>query len=91
MKNKGKIYKKLLLIIALLYVSVTFVNQQKTLDQYKQQETDLKEKIQEKKEYNEELASTKENVNSLDFIEEIAREKLNMYLPNERVYIDQGM
>ena len=31
---------------------------------------------------------TKENVNSTEYIEEVAREKLDMYLPNERVYID---
>ena len=36
----------------------------------------------------EELVSTKDNVNSKEFIEQMAREKLDMYLPNERVYID---
>ena len=35
-----------------------------------------------------ELQKTKENVNSTEYIEEVAREKLVMYLPNERVYID---
>jgi len=30
----------------------------------------------------------KENVNSKEYIERVAREKLNMFLPNERVYID---
>ena len=33
---------------------------------------------------------TKENVNSPEYIEEVAREKLDMYLPNERVYIDMN-
>ena len=37
------------------------------------------------------LNQQKDNVNSLDFIEEMAREKLDMYHPNERVYVDQGM
>ena len=36
----------------------------------------------------EELISTQENVNSPEYIEAIAREKLDMYLPNERVYVD---
>ena len=36
----------------------------------------------------EELLETKNNINSLEYIEKIAREKLNMYLPNEKVYID---
>ncbi len=29
------------------------------------------------------LQKTKENVNSTEYIEEVAREKLDMYLPNE--------
>ena len=33
----------------------------------------------------------KNDVDSLDFIEETAREKLDMYYPNERVYVDTGM
>ena len=36
----------------------------------------------------EELLAVQENVNSPEYIEEVAREKLDMYLPNERVYID---
>ena len=37
---------------------------------------------------NEELKKMKENINSDEYIEQIAREKLGMYYPNERVYID---
>ena len=33
----------------------------------------------------------KENVNSKEFIEQMAREKLEMYYPNEKVYVDKGM
>ena len=40
------------------------------------------------KEKKEELLVTQENVNSEEYIEKIAREKLDMYLPNETVYID---
>ena len=38
----------------------------------------------------EKLNETKKNINSNEYIEQIAREKLGMYLPNERVYIDIG-
>ena len=48
-------------------------------------------KIQEQQTYNEELNKQKEDVNSLEFIEEMARDKLGMYYPNERVYVDNGM
>ena len=37
------------------------------------------------------LSKRKEDVNSLEFIEQMAREKLDMYYPNEKVYMDQGM
>ena len=45
-------------------------------------------RIEEEKQEKEELAKKKEDVNSLEFIEQTAREKLDMYLPNEKVYID---
>ena len=45
-------------------------------------------RIEEQKKYKEELTELKNNINSPEYIEEIAREKLDMYLPNERVYID---
>ena len=48
-------------------------------------------KIEEQQTYNGELVSEKENVDSKEFIEQMAREKLEMYYPNEKVYIDKGM
>ena len=42
------------------------------------------------KSYKQSLKALKENIDSPEYIEEIAREKLGMYLPNERVYIDVG-
>lgn len=91
MKKNKKLYKKLLFIIASLYVIVTLVNQQKVLNNYRKNEEELSKKIEEKTEYRQELAEIKENVDSLEYIEEVAREKLEMYLPNERVYEDKGM
>ena len=91
MKKNKKIYKKLLFIVASLYIIVTLVNQQKVLNNYKKNQEELSKKIEEKIEYKQELAEIKENVDSLDYIEQVAREKLDMYLPNERVYEDKGM
>lgn len=90
MKNK-KIYKKLLLLGIAVYVIFTLINQQKTLNQYNQNSTELASQIEEEKEYKEQLAKKKDDVSSLDFIEQMAREKLDMYYPNERVYVDRGM
>lgn len=84
--------KKLLrngfIVALILYVSITFINQQKSLDAYKNEQAMLKDKIKAQKEYNQTLLATKENISSPEYIEELAREKLDMYLPNERVYVD---
>ena len=85
-----KVYKNIIVIGILIYVVVTFINQQKSLATYKSREEYYQEEITKQEEYNKELLSLKENVNSKEYIEKIAREKLDMYLPNERVYIDIG-
>ncbi len=91
MKKNKKIVKKLFVLCIAIYVIFTLINQQKTLNQYNQDSNKLTSQIQEEKENKEELAKKKDDVTSLDFIEQMAREKLDMYYPNERVYIDRGM
>lgn len=83
-----KFLKTVLIVGIFIYVSTTFIEQQKSLAAYKNEQKVLEDKIQQQKEYKEELLTTKENLSSPEYIEEIAREKLDMYLPNERVYID---
>lgn len=91
MKKNKKIYKKLIILAIAVYVIFTLLSQQKTLNQYDSQTQKLTEQIAQEKENKEELAKKKDDVNSLEFIEQTAREKLDMYYPNEKVYIDQGM
>lgn len=83
-----KLIRNIVVIGIIIYFILIFVKQQTTLNSYKATQQDLTAKIEEQSEYNKTLISTKENINSSEFIEEIAREKLDMYLPNERVYID---
>ncbi len=78
----------LILIISIIYAVFTFVGQQSKLNSYKKDiayYTTQKENLEKK---HEELLATQENVNSPEYIEKIAREELDMYLPNETVYID---
>ncbi len=89
--KKKKLYKRLLTILVLVYAIFTLTNQQKVLNQYSKNSKELASKIEEQKTYNGELVSEKENVDSKEFIEQMAREKLEMYYPNEKVYIDKGM
>lgn len=83
-----KIYKKILIIVVACYVISIFVSQQKTLNTYNKDIKDYETKISKAEETKESLVEMKDNVNSPEYIEQVAREKLGMYLPNERVYID---
>jgi len=82
--------KNILVIAFIIYAVTTFVNQEKVLSSYKEQEEEVANQIEEAKEYQEELNLSKENANSLKYIEQVAREKLNMYYPNEKIYVDNS-
>lgn len=88
MKGLWKFFKRLILIVIGIYAITTFFNQQNILSTYANNTEELNNQIEEAKKQNEELKAKKENVNSDEYIEEIAREKLDMYLPNEKVYIN---
>ena len=90
MKKARKILIKLVFVVILVYAVFTIINQQEALNQYERNKQDLLAQIQEENEYKEELTAKKDNINSLEFIEQTAREYLDMYLPNEKVYIDEG-
>ena len=91
MKKNKEILRNLLIIAIIIYIAFVFINQQKTLNQYSKNTEELNQQIASEEATNEDLKQQKDNVNSLEFIEEMAREKLDMYYPNERVYMDQGM
>lgn len=88
MKNLKKHYKKILILLIAIYTISVFASQQKILNAYNSEVNQYKEKIDTAKDTKESLLSIKDNVNSPEYIEKIAREKLGMYLPNEKVYID---
>ncbi|MBP3255555.1 MAG: septum formation initiator family protein [Clostridia bacterium] len=90
MKIVKKIYKKVLFVGLLIYAVFVFISQQNTLNTYNKEVSKYKKDIEEAKETKESLIAMKDNINSPEYIEEIAREKLGMYLPNERVFIDIG-
>lgn len=89
--KKKKLYKRLLIVLVFAYAIFTLANQQKVLNQYSDNSKELTNKIEEQRTYKEKLIAEKENVNSKEFIEETAREKLDMYYPNEKIYLDKGM
>ena len=85
-----KIYRNIVIAVFSIYFLVTLVSQQKKIDQYKSEAQTYTVQLQEAQEKNDKLQETKSSANSTEYIEEVAREKLDMYLPNERVYIDSS-
>lgn len=91
MKAKFK-FKKLLKTIAILlffiYIFYQYYSQQQTLNSYVSSQKYYTQQISSETKKNTDLLEFQQNINSDKYIEQIAREKLDMYLPNERVYID---
>ncbi len=91
MKNffKSKIY--IVLVIAVIcYTMYILYTQQIKLNSYATEKQYYQNQISDLNEQREELITEKENVNSPEYIEDIAREKLDMYLPNEKVFVDMN-
>ncbi len=76
------------IVLISIYVIHVFITQQGLLNSYAAESKGYQNQIEEAKEIQEDLNITIQNLNSPEYIEEEARKKLDMYLPNERVYID---
>lgn len=87
MKKKIKI-NRFIIIAVIIYFIYSIISQQQTLNSYEKEAATYKNQIIEAQGETTELKDVKNNINSTDYIEDVAREKLGMYLPNERVYID---
>lgn len=87
-KRKKSIFARIAFFIVIAYVLYIFVDQQNRINSLKREQISYQSQIEDQESYKESLLRKKERINSEEFIEEIAREKLDMYLPNERVFID---
>ncbi len=92
--KKNKLFRNLLIIAFIAWIAV-LIKQQLNISQYKDDIKVLSSKIEvaedELDENKKKLEEEKQNTNSPKYIEKLAREKLGMYLQNERVYIDSNM
>ena len=77
MKKKLRI-NRFIIIAVLIYFIYTLVSQQQTLNSYKQEASTYSNQIEEANDKNEELKNVKNNINSTEYIENMAREKLGM-------------
>ena len=93
MKN-GKLLRNAFFIALIIWI-VMLIKQQLNISQYKDEIKGLSSKIEvaesELNQNKQNLEQEKKNTDSLEYIEKLAREKLGMYLQNERVYVDSNM
>ena len=92
--KKGKLLKNAFLIALIIWI-VMLIKQQLNISQYQDEIKELSSKIDvaenELTQNKQDLEQEKKNTDSLEYIEKLAREKLGMYLQNERVYVDSNM
>lgn len=83
----SKKFCRALIAIILIYTIITCISQSEKLKSYNNQKTYYASQIENLQEEKQELEAEQQAVNSPEYIEEQAREKLDMFYPNERVYI----
>ena len=92
--KKGKLLRNAF-VIALIVWIVMLIKQQLNIMQYREEIDVLASKIEvaedELNQNKKDLEQKKQDTQSLEYIEQVAREKLGMYLQNERVYVDSNM
>ena len=92
--KKSKLLRNVF-IVALIVWIIMLIKQQINISHYKDDIKDLSSKIEvaenDLNQNKQDLEQEKKNTDSLEYIEKLAREKLGMYLQNERVYIDSNM
>ena len=90
-KKKRKIkvdYLRVILIIVLVYFSITFVRQQFSINEYNVKLKSVKEDIQDTKAKIDELKDIETKVDDSEYIEKVAREELGYVKPYEKIFID---
>jgi len=91
----GKVIKRLLktiiIVAVLMYFGVVMAKQE---IQFRKYDNDIKEynsKIAEETLRHEQLIDARKEISSSSYIEEVAREKLGLVMPNEIVFIDASL
>ncbi len=88
-KKKYRVdYVRVLLIVCLVYFSITFVKQQFEINEYNVKIDGINQEIANAEARTNELNEIKKNVDDPAFIEKIAREECGLVKPHERIFID---
>ena len=91
----GKILKRLIKTIAVVFVLMysffIMVDQEVAFRKYDNELNDYNSMIAEENILHEQLVNTRDQISSEKYIEEVAREKLGLVMPNEVVFIDASL
>lgn len=88
-KKRYKVdYLRVILIVALVFFSATFVKQQFQINEYNVQINSVEQDIADAKEKTLELKAVENKVNDSEYIEEVARTELGLVKPYEKIFID---
>lgn len=83
-----KIIFIVLLVVTIALIGYVFMMHHQMLNTYADDKKSLNNQIEAATVKQQELKDEFNSINTLNTIESIARDKLDMYFPNERVYID---
>lgn len=89
-KRKKSGFGLFILLIFFLYFAWQMVGQQKMLYSKSLEMQKMQTKVSEETKVNEELKKEQQTLNSDEYIEKVAREKLGMVKKGERVFVDTG-
>lgn len=89
-KRKKSRFGLFILLIFALYFAYEMVGQQKMLYSKSLEMQKIESKVKEEKKVNEDLVKEQQTMNSDEYIEKVAREKLGMVKEGERVFVDTG-
>ncbi len=91
----GKILKRLLktivIVALLLYSGVIVAKQEMTFQKYDKELASYNNMINEEEMKHEQLLNTRSHIATKEYVEEVAREKLGLVMPNEIVFKDANL
>ena len=88
-KKKYKVdYLRVILVVAFIFFSITFVKQQFEINDYNVKINSIKEDINSAKDKTEELKAVESKVNDSEYMEQIARSEFGLVKPYEKIFID---
>lgn len=83
-----KLITLIIIVTSIILFLITFINQEKMSKKYDEESSQYTQQIENAQTTQNKLKSTSSSLNTLNYIEDTSRNKLDMYLPNERVYVD---